>query len=451
MTNQTFYQRNYTSSARTTGATAKQLETYYAQCARKKVTPKDVSGFTFQEMSAELQRIFDLPLPASEPQVHALKTLLQELVDAGLPGVKMPGEAFFEKLTTESASAWIEKSRQLRAQNMDIMPASQQQVERLCEMYMFPDMNWESVTKTKTIQEDVWVTPEDGGESRLESRKITYTEESSIRTKVMMDEYVNGKQLWRFMTPDEFKEELLTKLTHAQASRLIDEHASAFEAWKRTRLTQGQYNQIRQIENRLANIYKPRVIVDASEDNPFDFGQEDSPFNVTSDTRQWNPVAYEPLSEEILSLFSREEADDYIRQLTYELRNPELRNIGGAQDLDYSDYGIEEARTAKDEATSRTHAFRDLNNFLYALSDITGNYFEVDGHNTESLRHEALQVFFNNASVEGQQRVHREIVDFVKLAIQKKALRFDALIRLADRSELASEIVEDMIMKMASL
>lgn len=451
MTNYTSYNTSRTNGSNALQPTENQLNQYFSQCARKNVAPIDVSGLTRGQMSEELQRIFDMPLPASEAQLQALKVLLEELTNAGVPGVKMPGESFFNKLNTQTASSWIEKSRTLRAQHMDIMPASDQQIDRLVEMYTFPDMNWESISKQTTRIEEVYDMPEDGGESRLTSRNITYTEETSIRTRINLEGEVNGKQLWRFLTPDEFRMELKAKLTHQQASRLIDEHQGAFEAWKRTRLTRGQYNQIRNIENRLANIYKPRVVTESTNDNPFDFDMGDAPFNVSSTKEQWNPNAYEPLAEQIIGLFSREEADDYIRQLTYELNNPELRSFSGAQDLDYADYSIEEARTAKTEEQSKSNQFKELNNFLFALSDITGNYFEADGHNIESLRHEALQVFFNGASAEKREAVRTNIKDFVKHAILSKSIKFDALIRLADRSEIATEIVDDMIAKLASL
>jgi hypothetical protein len=457
MTNQYNYNseysapRNTSSNARVLAPTENQINQYYTQCARKKVTPMDVTKLNRGQMSEELQRIFDLPPEPTDAQLEALKNLLSELANAGVPGVKFPPQSFFDKLNRETASSWIEKSRSLRAQHMDIMPASEQQIERLVEMYVFPDMNWESISKQTTRIEEVYDVPEDGGESRLSTRSITYTEETSIRTRINVEGEVNGKQLWRFMTPDEFKLELKEKLTHQQASRLIDEHQGAFEAWKRTRLTRGQYNQIRNIENRLANIYKPRVVTEGSSDNPFDFDTQDAPFNVSSTKEQWNPSAYEPLAEQIIGLFSREEADDYIRQLTYELNNPELRSFSGAQDLDYADYSIEEARTAKTDEQSKTNQFKELNNFLFALSDITGNYFEADGHNVESLRHEALQVFFNGASEEKRGAVRSNIVQFVKQAILSKSIKFDALIRLADRSEIATEIVDDMIAKLASL
>jgi hypothetical protein len=451
MTNNTSYNTSRTNGSNALQPTENQLNQYYAQCARKKVAPKDVSSFNRGQMSEELQRIFDLPPAPTDAQLEALKNLLAELTNAGVPGVKMPPASFFERLNRDTASSWIEKSRQLRAQHMDIMPASDQQIDRLVEMYTFPDMNWDSISKQTTHIEEVYDMPEDGGESRLTSRSITYTEETSIRTRINMEGEVNGKQLWRFLTPDEFRLELKEKLTHQQASRLIDEHQGAFEAWRRTRLTRGQYNQIRNIENRLANIYKPRVVTESTSDNPFEFDAGDTPFNVSSTKQQWNPSAYEPLAEQIIGLFSREEADDYIRQLTYELNNPELRSFSGAQDLDYADYSIEEARTAKTDEQSKNNQFKELNNFLFALSDITGNYFEADGHNVESLRHEALQVFFNGASMEKREAVRTNIVQFVKNAILSKSIKFDALIRLADRSEIATEIVDDMIAKLASL
>lgn len=455
----------------------KQLTFYYEVCSRKGISPKDVSTMSPFQISQEIEHILTLPNRASENQLNTLRSMLQELVEAGVEGVKVPPQRFFDSLNYDKASNWIEQTRQLRAKHFHILPATEQQIERLAKMYLFPEVEWESVTRQREEVVETFVAPTDGGESQLTRKKVTYTEETVIQRKIFLDEEREGTRLWRYMTPDEFKAEL-KKLTHQQASNLIDKYSGSFEAWNRTRITMGQKNQIRQLENRMASIYTPKEVTAFDLDQPFELElgdtnvevDVDSPFQVKSKkVDNWNPTAYEGLKEQQLDMMSREEADIYIRQLRKEMQDRELRNIGGAQNLDYADYGIEEARTAKTVADARTKEFKELNNFLYGLADIVGLHFEmvetaeVDGQmirmvtTPESLRHDALNIFFNygkradgadagGATQEKKDELRANIIDFIKLAVRQKSIKFDGIMALADRSDIASEILDELIL-----
>lgn len=453
----------------------KQLTFYYEVSARKGIAPKDTTSMTPFQLSQEIEHILTLPNRASENQLDMLRNLLQELVNAGVPGVKLPPQKFYDGLNFDTASTWIQNAQNIRAKHFHILPANEMQIERLAKMYLFPEVEWESVTKQTSEMVETFVAPADGGESQLTQKKVTYTEETVIQRKIYMDEERDGQRLWRYMDEEEFKSEL-KKLTHQQASNLIDKYAGSFEAWSRTRITRGQKTQIRQLENRMASIFTPKEVTAFDLDQPFELElgdtnveiESDSPFQVKSKKLDnWNPTAYEGLKEQQLDMMSREEADIYIRQLRKELQDKELRNVGGAQSLDYADYGIEEARTAKNEADARTKEFKELNNFLYGLADIVGLHFEmvetveIDGRNVEmvttpeSLRHDALQIFFHHpakggaeggASTERKQMLKNNIIDFIKLAVQRKSIKFDGIMALADRSEIASEILDEMIL-----
>jgi hypothetical protein len=143
---------------------------------------------------------------------------------------------------------------------------------------------------------------------------------------------------------------------------------------------------------------------------------------------------------------SREEADIYIRQLRKELQDRELRNIGGAQNLDYENYGIEEARTAKNEQDARTKEFKELNNFLYGLSDVNGFLFESTPYTSDSLRAEALQVYYRNgASEEARLELKEKIKDFVRYAVISKSIKFTGLMSMADRSDSAGDLIDELL------
>lgn len=149
-----------------------------------------------------------------------------------------------------------------------------------------------------------------------------------------------------------------------------------------------------------------------------------------------------------LDMMDRNSAEKFIKQLQYELTLPSLRASTGAQNLDYADASIEETRTASDIARARTDEFKNLNNFLYGLCDVVGMHFEVDGRTVESLRHDAVQIFFdreNGASDEKKQALRNEITDFMKLAIMNKCIKFEGLMNLADRSQMAGELVDELI------
>jgi hypothetical protein len=463
----------------------KQLTFYYEVCSRKGKAPKDTSSMTPFQLSQEIEHMLTLPNRASEAQENTLRTMLKELVDAGIPNVRVPGDKFwsnFEMWNATTASKWIEDAQAIRAKHFDVLPATEQQIERLSLMYLFPEVEWESITRQKQEIHEYWECDDEDDKMRYKKEKITYTEETVIQRKIYLDEERDGVQLWRYMDDKEFKSEL-KKLTHQQASGLLDKYSGAFTAWERTRITRGQKTQIRQIENRLASIYTPKEVTAYDLDQPFnlgDFGDtnvsEDVPFqNNTKKVDNWNPRAYEPLKEQQLDMMSREEADVYIRQLRKELQDGELRNVGGAQNLDYAEYGIEEARTAKNEADARTKEFKELNNFLYGLSDIVGVAFEVIDTTTDnagnvvkmvttpdSLRHDALQVFFDTklhikvggkvvetgagTTQERKDELRAQITDFVKEAIRGKSIKFDGIMALADRSEIANEILDEIIL-----
>lgn len=435
----------------TTNHSAKQLEFYYSLCSRKARAPKDTSSLTIAQLGQEIEYLLALPMPASAKQRETLTSMLQELVDAGIPGIRMPSRKFFDSLTMDSINSWFEKTRAIRGQHFDKLPANEQQIDRISAMYLFPEVEWETYNiniKIFTSTYDAYISEE------VQEESIDFGGFRIPRSRKINGSFV-GESNWRMMTHQEFCKELKAKLTHASASAILDRYTGSYNGWLRTRLTDGQKRQIRQIENRLASIFVPKEVTVFEMDQPFESQTEigdtnfeadtDVPFVESRKTSRYNPVAYTPIGEAELGMYSREEADKYISQLRYELQNQELRNIGGAQELSGD---FEQIRTAKDVARARTQEFDALNNFLFGLSDIVGSAFESNSRTVDSLRHEALQTFFdktNGASQENKDALKHQVLDFIRMAVESKAIKFMGLMNLADKSDLANEFIDELI------
>jgi hypothetical protein len=250
------------------------------------------------------------------------------------------------------------------------------------------------------------------------------------------------------MTNVEFRDELKTKLNHTQASRIISEHQGLHEAWARTRLSRSQYNQIRRLEERMANLYTSRPMSEPI--SMLDGGEIDIPFTLASRKEEYSPRAYEPLAEELIILFDAEEANVYINQLNYELKDAELRSATNAQEYaPNSDEAEDATRKAKNEADRRTKEFKAINDFMYGLSDVVGFGFEQLSNGmpitVDSLRADALQVFFNGSTQEAKNDLFLQVVDFVRYAVESENVKFNAIIALASGSEVANEILEHLL------
>lgn len=437
--------------------TPKQLELYYQQCARKNEIPKDLDKMSSREQREELDRILAVPTPASESQINMLKTMLQELVDIGIPNVRVPSDTFFKSLDTRSASEWITRTNTLRSSNFDLLPPTETQLERLVEFYLFPDVEWETYNVNIKVFKDTysaWVTEE------VTDEFVDFGGFLIPRSRKISGSFI-GESNWRHMTKEEFTDELRKKLTHSTASLILNRYRSAYRDYLNTRLSLGQKNQIREEEKRLASLYVPNSQTDVSLDVPFSIHDsegkgievQETPFALTSDDdfiiqplsrHQWNPVAYVPLPENVLSLFSREEADRYIAQLQYERQWAVVRNVSGANNLDYPDATIENARSIEDDVKSKEVEFKALNSFLYDLTAIVGLEFEYNDYTVDALRHEATQVFFSPNAVKTQEELRSEIKHYIRHAVRKNAIKFTGLMDLCERSYVANELLDEL-------
>lgn len=448
---------------------ARQLEFYYDLCKRKGILPKDVSQLTIRALGDEIESMQVIPDKASPEQLNYLNRILQELCDAGIPGVRIPTPKFWDSLTKDNFQFFLDKANRIREKHFDKLPANQWQIDRIMSMYLFPDIDWENLSVMR--EDHVEAYNEEG--IRESSRHIMYTESITISHKEYTGGFIQKPdgtviKAWRFKTKDEFRKELESKLTHAVASRIIDRHYNDYVEWMRDRCSSFQRTRIRQLEQRMANIYVPKSITVFDMDMPFDMpftDEEDDNSGLdtnvdevditisvtTKKVDNWCPTAYEPLQDEHLEMMSSEEANAYIQRLQYELGNRNLRNVGGGQEMHEA---FSTPMRPKTVAELRTREYTGLNNFLYGLSAIVGQEFQANSVDCDSLRHHALNVFFtaphedggeNGAGEELKTKLRNEIIEFVMIAIETNSITFDGLLNLASQSEYANDLINDMI------
>jgi len=196
-------------------ATEGQRKFYADLCKQKGVEEKDVSNYTYTQLDALVKELRAYK-PASPGQMETILKKVENLRKIGYEFTPPP----MEQLTGGyggTASSLIEflikKETELGAK----AEPSEGQITYIRDMLLCPDVPFED----------------------YDIQKKVILEESEGKSK--------GKTEWRFMSENEFEEEIRSKLTRKEASRLIDTYRGAFAEWRRTRIRPGQANHIREV------------------------------------------------------------------------------------------------------------------------------------------------------------------------------------------------------------
>lgn len=447
-------------------ATERQKSAYIRMCLAKEVMPIDVSTLSFPEMSKEMDRVAQLDFPLSQNQFELLRSLCDQMTQVKL--IHPVSDNALKKLSRSKASEKINSARALIAQHQHLFPPDENQIERLMELYQFPSVDWESYgVQTKVFLEtyDAYVIED------VEEERVDFHGFKIPRSRKIKGTFV-GHSTYRLKTRSEFREELMSKLSHDQASRIIDRYREEFNEHRRQRISPSQKNYIRDLEGRMANLYIPKKVEVAQMDTAYfildndghsiecdendTFSEREMEMEFDEEEEQYVPkkggihmMAYAPLSDEMLDNFTRATAREYIDFLQNELVDRRLKAPTNAQEFrrnerEYeSEQEREKVRSMEDEESAYRVHFEQINQFMYELSRIVGHELEVNQHNAESLRHHVVQVFFEK----DKEKIHRlqgEILDFISTAIDKQAFKVIELFFLADRSQIASEIIDEL-------
>lgn len=339
----------------------KQKSFYFDLCDRKKISRKDITQFTFDQLGKEIEQLQKLPDPASERQVAKIRELEKEIIALG--GDLNPiGDAVINALSggrEGTASSLIQSLFDMRTALNQVAKPTDPQLGIMVEWYLCPDIPFESFSS-----EEVYAMK--SGANMSESMTVTI----EIPRRIDL-----GDGLWRHMTPDEFASAIKERMTKRQASKFIDDYRAVFYDWKKTRITSQQVNYIRELELRLANISTPKAVEFAVVD-----GEVQEIRNTTVDyNAEWNPMAYEPMDELSLAQFSYEQASQWIDQLKSELTNKPktLHNeeeVYGQAQQQFEEKNLVrgENNRVRNEHDAKTDEFNKFNDLLFAVEAILG-------------------------------------------------------------------------------
>ncbi|HHX67438.1 MAG TPA: hypothetical protein GX708_05200 [Gallicola sp.] len=351
----------------------RQYKFYTDLCEQRKIEPKSIKDFaSFDELDEEIKRI-RLSFPASENQIKLIKAKINNLNKMGV-NIVMPDVNSLTGGRNGTASKLIESLIKMENQYRDQMPPSEAQLQYIVSMFLCPDVGFE---------------------------------EHNINKKVNLED---GK--WRYMTPDEFAEEVKSKLNKKKASKFIDKYKDAFNQWRLTRIRPEQQRYIRILEDRIAGKETPaeikwivndkgeiemQKIYDTSEDN----------------TKIWR------LTEMQLMQLSIDDASKYIEILTSELSRKE------------ESFSEETSQIEKEKAKEDFEALQEL---LYRLEAVAG--YEVP--ELHELVTSLITEGFNSEEIT---RVKEEIHNFMVSLIEQDAIDLPELVELCKDSPTAQRIL----------
>jgi hypothetical protein len=374
--------------------TQRQVDYYLDLCKQRHVAPLNYTKMNYDELQkviAELRSFY----PASEKQIQTIKDKVTNLQELG-ENIAMPTAEVFNKLTggrEGTASNLIGALIEMEKKYADQLPPSDAQLEFLVQMYLCPDIPFESF--------DI-------------SRRIIIDEE---------------KGLWRKPSPDEFAEEIKKHMKKTEASKFIDDHRGTFHDWKQTRIRPQQLSYIQELQKRLISI-KSTSVMEWAVDMNGQLVQVEK--HVQDKTSEYDPTAFIPLEDVQLLMFSTEEASKYIDILKSE-QNKRYSNQGTEPDQTF-----EGLRTVETEKQLKDKEFKELNNLMFKLEKVAG-YEDSDLHDS------VTSLLIEKYAPEDEAKVlvenKHKIKEFMDELIESGAIDVEGLIELCKDSTIAVKIL----------
>lgn len=419
-----------------------QISLYIKMCQERQIVPVNLEGMTRVKLSNIIQHMRENPT-CTPAQFRIIKEVSERLRGINVSVPEWTDEQI-RNTSLQKAGEIIEKLIAKEQQMNQVRPPSDVQLQQLVEMYLYPEVEFESFGIEKKIYLD-----HIASYSTLDVETEDYTVHAIITTTERSELANLEDRAWRFMTADEFGAECEKKLTYREASRLLDQHRAGYRKWKQERATNAQARQIRQIEERLANIYVPQRVETAVD--LYGIELEDS-VSSTSSTDRKSPVAYEGVSDHHIRMMSRREADTYILQLQWELRN--IKSSG------YQDNQMDNAqvslggRVVDDSKPENRDGFNDFESIrgadsvqkaihadFTALNDIMYQLQAIAGYEDADFQNEVVRSFYEQPDSKGVERMKSSVKEMMGMLIKEQYLTFASLVSICEKSEVAQEIL----------
>lgn len=359
-----------------------------------------LASMTYQQVKAEVDRLNKIT-PASDAQKQKIRELMDTLAKMGQPVIH--DVYMIDQLTggkEGTASKFIQQLQAEIEKNAHLVPITEGQINTLMSWYLCPDVPFENFGISRTVK-----LPE-----------------------------VSPKA-WRYMYEDEFRHELATKISKQNASQFIDTFRGTVYTWRNSRISDGQFNRIRQLEQRMASLYVPKETTWALVDGEMQMVQR--PIN-----KDWNPNAYVPMMDQQLRQMSYDEASVFIDQLQSELEQPVRGTLEPSdassrqQQLQDKHAGFNERTgvgVAHDQVMAQNKELNELIDLIFKLESICATEFWD--------LHELTNMDFVMGGGD-KVKVIRTWRDAMEMAIDLGAITKSGLEQMCQNSQIASKIVE---------
>lgn len=378
-------------------ASAPQKQLYAKMCMERGIRPADTRNATWKQVDERIQK---MKLMITPNQINTIRSNIEELIELGAE-ITQPTDEYLRTLERDTtASEFISTLFKMKNEYNDKREPSEKQLETMVQWYACPDIPFEEYNVTLKIE-------------------------------------LEGGQ-WTRPTPEQFAEQLRTKLTRKDASELMSKYSSSFYEWRRTRITKEQMALIRQLEERLANLYTPKQVETAI--------SPDGELIVTRHATvksQYNPVGYTPMDEVVLLMYSKDDAGKLIEQMQYELSRKQMyqygqdvqaRNFDSNGEMEQRD-GFFDFEDVRRKYGSTVQLFEELNNIMYSIQAMAG--YEID-----ELQDEMARTFFeSDVSQEQINEIRNRIKGHVSYMQSEGYLTNGQIMTLCEQSEAFADIM----------
>ena len=365
--------------------TQPQIDFYYKLCLERNYTPLDITTMSYTDLDTAI-KVVRAYYPPSPQQLQMIGDKLANLATLGVD-VPMTPERY-SALTggrDGTASKLIGELIELEKANKQKQPPTERQLELLVNMYLCPDVPFENFDIARRIE------LEDGE--------------------------------WRRPTPDEFAQDIITKMKQHEASKFIDDSRAAFHKWKQTRIKIGQMNHIRELEKRQMKIGAPPTVEWATD---LFMNQVMKPVVAVNRDKGYNPDSFNPIGEMELMMFSEEEASHYIDILLADSKNTSLVK----HTIEYNQT-FEELRHVKTETNRFEKEFEEIQNIAYSIESI-------QGFHDEELHEMITSLLVDNTDKDGVlYNAKARIKDSMLAVIDSGAITFEGMAELCKDSSVA--------------
>lgn len=331
---------------------------YLDMCVNRRITPKVINLFTTKKLYEEIALVNAMPYKASPDQQEKIVELINE-INTIVPDTYVPLSAeALENINSKSASGFITKLIAKRKEFNEFAPATEKQTEDIANYQHCPDIAWEDY----------------GIELKVYIKQLSYwSTEYSVPEDL-------ATRPFRTITRTELIEQIKAKVTQRQANGMMYKYGSIYYKWMKTRITNGQINRIRKLEEDMSDLGVPKQVEIAID-------QEGNihEFPYASSRERTFPDGYVSLPDSDLRQLSKEQATKLIYQMENEARDKELGRFGNIYDEIQQTFQekVQEFShetglgVAHDQMTARAVEQRNLTDFVYRLGSNIG-YVDED-------------------------------------------------------------------------